>query len=89
MKEFRILHLDKLEDTTSPLREVGIVEAKNFQDAFVKSQNLDDSWNPDTLCRSTSIGDYIEDVESEEIQQVMSIGFRIVEKPLVIYLDHE
>ena len=55
----------------------GTVEADSLQDAYIKSQNLDEyGWNGDNESRSTSVGDLIQEQESGEVFMVMGFGFK-------------
>jgi hypothetical protein len=58
---------------------VGFVEAESLDDAFYKSQNLDEdiNWNPTNPKRSTSVGDIIQD--SKGFHLVEGVGFRKLE----------
>lgn len=51
----------------------GFVEAESLEEAYQASQNLTDQWNPTNPCRSTSIGDVIQD--DEDFYVVAEIGF--------------
>lgn len=52
----------------------GFVEASSLEEAFAKSQNLDEPWNPVFPCRSTSVGDVIQD--DNGLHMVCNIGFK-------------
>lgn len=43
-----------------PREYAGFVEANSLDEAFKNSQNLDESWNKQSPCRSTSVGDVIQ-----------------------------
>ena len=57
----------------------GSVEAESLQDAYIKTQNLDEyGWNGDVESRSTSVGDLIQNDDTEEIFMVMDFGFKAI-----------
>jgi hypothetical protein len=53
---------------------VGTVTAATIEGAYTASQNLTSNWNPLNPCRSTSIGDMIQD-EDDVCYVVSGIGF--------------
>lgn len=85
MQEYRIYHAAGLcgymEIESQPRKLVGIVKADSLNDAFKKSQNFDDHWNPENPCRSTSVGDVIQ--FDNESYIVAGMGFRLlsIDKP--------
>ena len=62
------------ETVKQPREYVGFVEASSLEDAFAKSQNGDNPWNPYQPCRSTSVGDVIQD--NSGFYMVLGLGFR-------------
>lgn len=40
--------------------KVATIEAASLNDAYARSQNIEENWNPSNPCRSTSVGDIIE-----------------------------
>ena len=60
---------------------VGFVEANSMEEAFEKSQNSETPWNPQYPCRSTSVGDVIQD-EIGEFYMILSVGFRHLESSM-------
>lgn len=79
--QYHIFHSvgpSKFTETDSQPREyAGFVEAISLEDAYVKSQNDENSWNPYNPCRSTSVGDVIQD--DSGFHMVLSSGFRQLE----------
>lgn len=66
--------------------KVATVEAKDLDDVYHQSQNIESSWlqNPNvssqlTQCRSTSVGDIIFSHEENQNYMVMNIGFEKVD----------
>lgn len=53
---------------------VGVLQAEDLDDAYTKSQNLINDWNPINPCRSTSVGDVIQD--DKEFYLVCGMGFK-------------
>lgn len=53
---------------------VGTVEAESLNGAYYKSQNLLDNWNKEEPCRSTSVGDVIQ--EDSKFFLVCGLGFK-------------
>ena len=55
----------------------GVVEADSLEDAYLKTQNLDEyGWNGDNESRSTSVGDLIQHCNSGEVFMVKGFGFK-------------
>jgi len=90
MRQFHIHHStgkDRFTEVKEQPREyAGYVEADSLQDAFIKSQNcLDGSlvdWNKTNPCRSTSVGDVIQD--GDDFYLVKNFGFEpLLESPVV------
>ena len=52
----------------------GYVDAPSLEHAFTKSQNFEGIWNPTNPCRSTSVGDVIQD--DDGFHMVCGLGFR-------------
>ena len=59
-----------------PRENAGFVEAESLQEAFVKSQNDINPWNEVHPCRSTSVGDIIQ--EHDKFYMVCGIGFKLL-----------
>lgn len=59
----------------------------NYEDVFSKSQNVDDNWNQEFPCRSTSVGDVIVQIGSTAsvAQVVAPCGFM----PVIGFTDYE
>jgi len=80
MRTFNIFHCvnPSFNEDFDQLRDFeGTIEAESLEDAYIKSQNLDEyGWNGAVESRSTSVGDLIQDVESEEVFMVMGFGFK-------------
>jgi hypothetical protein len=69
---------DKFSEVEIQPREyVGFVEADSLEDAFIKSQNQENPWNPVNPCRSTSVGDVIQN-DDGEFHMVLGVGFRLL-----------
>jgi hypothetical protein len=64
------------ETEKQPRAYAGYVKASSLEDAFIKSQNIDEPWNPYNPCRSTSVGDIIQDDDNFHI--VMKEGFKVL-----------
>jgi hypothetical protein len=62
------------ETDVQPREYAGFVEATSLEDAYAKSQNVDCDWNPHQPCRSTSVGDVIQD--DTGFYMVLDKGFR-------------
>ena len=82
MRQFDIYHAtgaDRFTETEVQPRElVGSVLADNIDQAYERSQNLSSDWNPDKPCRSTSMGDIIQDGDKQYL--VCGLGFRLLGK---------
>lgn len=52
-----------LEIKNQPRILAGSMDVHTLTDAFTRSQNFDDHWNPNHPCRSTSVGDVIQNDE--------------------------
>lgn len=79
MKEYHILHAVLPSYTDEPQQErkhVGSVVAASLEEAFIKSQNLERHWNKHKPCRSTSVGDVIQDGDVDYV--VSGVGFNIL-----------
>lgn len=77
LKEYHILHAELPSFTEEPQQKrkcVGSVFAESIEDAFLKSQNHTRHWNIQKPCRSTSIGDVIQDDGVDYI--VAGVGFK-------------
>jgi hypothetical protein len=81
-KLFTIHHATGLyytEDKIQPRVVVGFIMASSIQDAYIKSQNSyygDGMWNEANPCRSTSVGDMIQ--EGNEFHLVAGMGFKML-----------
>ena len=57
----------------------GMLDAEDFEDAYAKSQNMEDHWNTASPCRSTMVGDILyrltDDYDYDEAQIVSGFGF--------------
>lgn len=76
MPQFHIYHAINptfTEEFKQNRKYVGFVEAEDLEGAYSASQNLINNWNPSQPCRSTSIGDVIQDDEAFYV--VSGIGF--------------
>ena len=51
----------------------GFVEANSLEEAYMKAQNAEEAWNIVNPCRSTSVGDIIQD--NEHFYMVKGTGF--------------
>lgn len=63
-KHFYIFHAVQPTFTEEPKQQrkyAGTVVAENLQEAYAKSQNNDRHWNTKKPCRSTSVGDVIQE----------------------------
>lgn len=80
---FNIYHAvgpEKFTETEDQIRiYVGHVMTDSLEDAFRLSQNLETSWNPESPCRSTSVGDVIE--YNNKFFMVCGNGFRELLEP--------
>jgi len=76
--QFHIYHATgprRFSETVNQPREyVGFVEGVSLEDAYARSQNNENPWNPWNPCRSTSVGDVIQD--DSGFYMVLDIGFR-------------
>ena len=83
MQQYHIYHatgLDRFTETENqPRYYAGCVIANSLEMAFVKSQNGDWPWNIVNPCRSTSIGDVIQ--EGDNFHMVASFGFKLLVEP--------
>jgi hypothetical protein len=83
MKQYHIFHTiiqSRFPERKIQARKyVGFVNADSLEEAFVESQNTEEHWNPTNPCRSTSIGDIIQD--DNEFYLVCSMGFELLEEP--------
>lgn len=67
--------INKFEEVEKQPREyAGFVQATSIQQAFELSQNADEPWNTFYPCRSTSVGDVIQD--GDKFFMVCGTGFR-------------
>ncbi len=57
-----------------PREYAGFVEADSLEEAYMKSQNSSETWNPTNPCRSTSVGDVIQG--DNGFHMVCGIGFK-------------
>jgi hypothetical protein len=83
MKQYHIYHatspgLRFTEQKDQPREYVGFVEANSIEEAYQKSQNFELLWNPSNPCRSTSVGDVIQ--EDEGFFLVKGIGFELLDE---------
>lgn len=63
------------ETDSQPRDYAGFVEANSLEDAFAKSQNTGlEHWNPYQPCRSSSVGDVIQDETG--FYMILGTGFR-------------
>ena len=93
MKQYHIFHcispLRFTETEIQPRQYVGFVEANSIEESFQKSQNggtynstnVSEAlpWNPVSPCRSTSVGDVIQD--HDKFFMVCGIGFKELIEP--------
>lgn len=87
MKQYHIFHAteNKFDETEKQNREyVGMINANSLEDAFNKTQNVDDVWNSTNPCRSTSVGDVIQD--DEGFHMVCARGFKTLALSFMIIL---
>lgn len=78
MRTFHIYHAVNPTFTSEFDQErilIGTVSAQSLEHAYVRSQNIGGHWNPMNHCRSTSIGDVIQDDEDGVMYVVSGIGF--------------
>lgn len=79
MKTYHIFHAvhPSFEEVVDQHRKyVGSVIAESLDEAYTKSQNFDRYWNREKPCRSTSIGDVIQ--EDDVDFMVAGIGFTMI-----------
>lgn len=70
---------DRFEEVEDqPRKQVAEIDAENLEDAYKKSQNIDETWNPKNPCRSTSVGDVLEIPEG--FYMVCNTGFKLLDK---------
>lgn len=83
MNQYHIFHatspLRFTETEIQPREYAGFVYANSLEEAYINSQNIDDEWNPENPCRSTSIGDIIQD--DNKFFMVCGIGFKELIEP--------
>jgi hypothetical protein len=83
MKQYHIFHcvssLRFTETEIQPREYVGYVETNSLEEAFKLSQNFDSAWNPTNPCRSTSVGDVIQD--DDKFFMVCKMGFKELIEP--------
>jgi len=83
MKQYHIFHatspLRFTETEIQPRKYAGFVNADSLEEAFVESQNTEEHWNPINPCRSTSIGDVIQD--DNKFYIVLGSGFEELIEP--------
>ena len=86
MKQFHIFHstgTDRFQEIDiQPRVYAGFVQADSIEEAYMLSQNGDDGdeWNATNPCRSTSVGDVIQD--SDTFYMVCGRGFKPLEEEL-------
>lgn len=67
--------INKFEEVEKQPREyAGFVMANSLDDAYMKSQNMEEPWNRTNPCRSTSVGDVIQD--EDKFFMVCGTGFK-------------
>lgn len=79
MKQYYIFHAVMPSFTEEPVQErkyVGSVCAESLEDAYQKSQNFDRHWNKYAPCRSTSVGDVIQEDDVDYV--VAGVGFNAI-----------
>lgn len=77
MKQYHIHHCTNRlfkEVEKQPRKYAGIVEANSMEEAFQLSQNIEEPWNTVHPCRSTSVGDVIQ--EDDKLYMVCNVGFK-------------
>lgn len=78
MRQFQIFHAtgkDRFQEVkVQPRIYAGYVEANSLEEAYRLAQNEEDVWNAVAPCRSTSVGDVIQDGDS--FHMVLGKGFR-------------
>lgn len=78
MKTYHIFHAinPQFEENVNQQRKyAGSVEADSLEQAYFKSQNWERHWNQQSPCRSTSVGDVIQDEDAVDFL-VAGVGFR-------------
>lgn len=81
MRTFHIFHAvcpEFTEALDQHRQYVGSVTAESVEQAFVRSQNLERHWNQQKPCRSTSIGDIIQEEGQDIDYLVAGIGFKVL-----------
>ncbi len=77
MKQYHIFHAtgrDRFSEVAiQPRIYAGYVEATSLNEAYALSQNIDSAWNEVQPCRSTSVGDVIQD--DDTFYMVCGVGF--------------
>jgi hypothetical protein len=83
MKQYHIFHaispLKFTETEIQPREYTGFVVADSLEKAFILSQNDENVWNTANPCRSTSVGDIIQD--DDKFYMVCGIGFKELIEP--------
>ena len=79
MEQYHIFHSKPnefmfTETEIQPREYVGFVNANSIEEAFKLSQNIESNWNPTNPCRSTSVGDVIQ--ENDKFFMVCGVGFK-------------
>lgn len=64
----------------------GTVDAENLDDAYTKTQNLENLWNPGKPCRSVSVGDVLME-RGGNAYRVQAFGFSKIQ--LRAYLEQQ
>lgn len=81
MKQYHIFHSTGINRffavENQPRQYAGFVNATSLEQAFALSQNIEENWNPTNPCRSTSVGDVIQD--DNDFYMVCGIGFQKLE----------
>lgn len=89
MKQYYIFHaispLKFTETEIQPREYTGFVVADSLEKAFILSQNDENVWNTANPCRSTSVGDVIQD--DDKFYMVCGIGFKELRTPEEIAED--
>ena len=80
-----------LESRNSEFEMVGIVKAVSHNAVFTATQNFEEHWNTDEPCRSTMVGDVIEDItrdlETPICYRIDDVGLSVTEHPNQELLD--
>jgi hypothetical protein len=83
MKQYHIFHatspLRFTETQIQPREYTGFVYANSIEHAFTLSQNDENVWNTANPCRSTSVGDIIQD--GDKFFMVCGTGFKELVEP--------